>query len=52
MASRIIVLRRKMATGRYELTHHAKDEMERLRSNPPCATAEPETNKDGGASGN
>ena len=28
MASRILVLRRKVATGRYELTHHAKEEME------------------------
>lgn len=28
MASRMAVLRQKVATGRYELTHHAKDEME------------------------
>lgn len=31
---------------------NAKEEMERLRSNPPCATAEPKANKDDGRSGN
>lgn len=28
MSSRIIVIRRKLVAGRYELTEHAKDEME------------------------
>jgi len=28
MASRMVVLRRKLAAGQYELTHHAKEEME------------------------
>lgn len=28
MAPRIVTLRRKLATGQYELTHHAKEEME------------------------
>jgi hypothetical protein len=31
VASRIITLRRKLATGQYELTHHAKEEMEQDR---------------------
>jgi len=31
MASRIVALRRKLATGQYELTHHAKEEMEQDR---------------------
>ena len=31
MASRIVVLRRKLSTGQYELTHHAKEEMEQDR---------------------
>jgi len=31
---------------------NAKRELERLRSNPPCATAEPEAHKAAGGSGN